>query len=643
MTAAVPPAPSAVNRLAEAMLLILVTAIPVLGVLWLLNVPVRVGHSIVTVSYLSVIIGIATAAGFLMHPFRRRAGLPEIAIALVALAAWFWGAWHYEDWLVHFGRRPPEQWVPGAIGIVLMIEALRRTCGLSITLVVLVFAIYPFVGHHFGGGFNAPYVRPERVVMYFYADPNGVPGLVLGVAATVVLGFILLGTAMNAVGASRFFTDIAMAGMGPYRGGPAKVSVVSSTLFGMISGSTVGNVMTSGVVTIPLMKRSGFKPHNAAAIEAVASNGGQLAPPVMGATAFLIAEFLQVPYATVVAAALIPALIYYMILFLQVDIIARQEGLHGLPRSELPRIAVTLLSGWFFLMPIGLLIWMLFGLGRDAGISALYAAGAMVVLGLVMKAREIGIGPFLSILSDAGRTLTTLLLICGAAGVVVGSLNLTGIGFLLTNSLAAIGASYGLLAMLLVTAVIAIFLGMGMPTAAVYIVLSIILVPALIRMGVEPMAAHLFIFYFGLLSMLTPPVAVASYTAGALAQAGLWQTGIAGMRLGAGAFLLPLLFCFNPALIGQGSALEIALAVTTVMAGSYLLALALAEGGRVIRRGPLQRAILLAGAAVTSTATLWAGTDSLAALLPVGAVAVYAFGLIPLPGARPEAAPGPKD
>ncbi|MCC6007184.1 MAG: TRAP transporter fused permease subunit [Rhodobacteraceae bacterium] len=617
-------------RAAQVVAIALTAAIPLIGVAWLLNLPVRMGHSIVTASYLSVMIGIATAAAFLLYPFRSRAGWLELVVAAVALAAWGWGAWHHEDWLVHFGRRPPEQYGPAIVALILMIEGLRRACGLSITLVVLAFAAYPFVGHHFGGEFNAPFVRPERVLMYFYADTNGVPGLVLGVASSVVLGFILLGAAMNAVGASRFFTDMAMAAMGPYRGGPAKVSVVSSTLFGMISGSTVGNVMTSGVVTIPLMKRSGVRPHNAAAIEAVASNGGQLAPPVMGATAFLIAEFLQVPYSSIVAAALIPAVIYYLILFLQVDIIARSDGLTGMARADLPRVGATIVAGWFYLLPIGLLIWMLFGLGREAGNAALHAAGLMVVLGLLMRLRSIGIGPFLSILTDAGRTMTTLLLICGAAGVVIGSLNLTGVGFLLTNSLAGIGATYGLVAMLVVTAIIAIFLGMGMPTAAVYVVLSIILVPALVRMGVEPMAAHLFIFYFGLLSMLTPPVAVASYTAAALAQSGPWATGLAGLRLGAGAFLLPILFALNPALIAQGSALEITLAVITVVAGSYLLALALAEGGRVITRAPIERALLLAAALVTATATLWAGTDSLLALLPAAGTLVFALGLIPI-------------
>ncbi|RMH48743.1 MAG: TRAP transporter fused permease subunit [Alphaproteobacteria bacterium] len=600
----------------------LLAALPLIGILWLFDLPFRIGMSVVTATYLSLMIGIATAAGYLLHPFGRRAGWVELALGAAGLAAWIWGGVHHEDWLVSFGPRGPEQWIPGVVALGLMIEAMRRACGNAVTAVVVVLGAYAFLGHHLGGDFEAPYTPPARVVMYFYADTNGVPGMILGVAATVVLGFIIMGAVMGAVGASAFFTDLALAAMGARRGGPAKVAVVASTLFGTISGSTVGNVMTTGVVTIPLMKRTGFKPHVAAAIEAVASNGGQLAPPVMGATAFLIAEFLQVPYVQVVLAAVIPAAIYYLVLFMQVDLIAQAEGLHGLPRAELPRAGAVLRAGWLFLVPIGLLIWLLFWKGFEPGKSALYTAAAMAAAGLAARGRSLGLRPFLMLLPDAGRPLTVLILICGAAGIVVGALNLTGVGFLLTNTLAGIGQAFGQLPMLLVTALIAIVLGMGMPTAAVYIVLSIILAPALVRMGIEEMAAHLFIFYFGLLSMLTPPVAVASYTAGALAGASLWQTGLAGMRLGAGAFLLPFLFAENPALVGHGTPWQVALAIVTVVAGSYLLARALSPAPS----GAAERVLLVAAAVITGTATLVLGPDSPLALIPAAATAVYALG-----------------
>lgn len=606
-------------RIAEAMRALLLPALPILGILWLMNVPFYLGVSVVTASYLSVIAGISVALAFLIIPFGKRPGWLEVFVALAALAAWCWGGWHHVDWLVDAANRGITKWGPGVVALALLLEGVRRVCGLPVTIIALICVAYTFLGHNLGGDFEAPYTAPARVILYLYADTNGVPGLVLGVAATVVLGFVLMGAVMGAVGASAFFTDIALGMMGGRRGGPAKVAVVASTLFGTISGSTVGNVMTTGVVTIPLMKRTGFKPHVAGAIEAVASNGGQLAPPVMGATAFLIAEFLQIPYIEVVTAAAVPAAIYYLVLFLQVDLIAKREGLSGLPRSELPRLGRTLARGWVFLVPIGLLIWLLFFQGYEPGKSALYAATGMLVAGLVYGPDGRNWRNLLGLFAEAGRTLVTLFLICGAAGIVIGALNLTGLGFLLTNALAGIGENFGLFVMLVLTAVIAIILGMGMPTAAVYIVLSIILAPALTRMGMEPLAAHLFIFYFGLLSMLTPPVAVASYTAAALAGASMWKTGMAGMQLGAGAFILPFLFALNPSLLGFGTFYEDAYAVATVVAGSYLLATALVAPGGLRTLG------LLVGAFVVGTATLWLGPASWLSLPLAGAVVVYAW------------------
>lgn len=612
------------TRTAEGLRALLLPAVPVLGILWLMDLPFHLGFAVVTAAFLSVMAGVATGLAFLIRPFGDRPGWIELALAIAGMAAWFWGAWNHADWLVDFANRGISKWGPGLAGIVLLLEGVRRVCGLPVTLVAVVCLIYAFVGHNLPGNLEAPYTAPARVVLYMYSDTNGVPGLVMGVASTVVLGFVVMGAVMGAVGASAFFTDAALGVMGGRRGGPAKVAVVASTLFGSISGSTVGNVMTTGVVTIPLMKRTGFRPHMAAAIEAVASNGGQLAPPVMGATAFLIAEFLQVPYSDVVMAAAIPAAIYYLVLFLQVDLIAAREGLHGLPKSELPSIWRVLARGWVYLVPIGLLIWLLFWQGYQPGKSALYAALGMIVAGVIAGGPGRDWRALLGVFHDAGQTLVTLLLICGAAGIVIGSLNLTGLGFLLTNALAGVGETFGIFAMLAVTAVIAIFLGMGMPTAAVYIVLSIILAPALTRMGMVPMAAHLFIFYFGLLSMLTPPVAVASYTAGALAGAGLWQTGIAGMQLGAGAFILPFLFALNPALLGYGTLLEDIVAITTVVAGSYLLATSLVGlGGGA--RGMMLQVSLVGLAAIVGTATLWLGPSSPVALALAGGVAVFAW------------------
>lgn len=595
---------------------VLLVSIPTLGILWLIDAQIRIGLVILDASYFSVMVGLTIAVGFLGRPYGKEAGALEILLAIVAMASWFWGAYNSGDWLIDIANRGPGKWLPGAVGLLLLLEALRRNCGAPIAYLVAGIGLYAFVGYLFPGSFEAAYISPDRLVLYFYSDTNGVPGLVLGVGTTIVLGFIVLGAAMREVGASEFFTDFAMAIMGHRRGGPAKVAVVASSLFGTISGSTVGNVMSTGVITIPLMKRSGFPAHIAAAIEAVASNGGQLAPPVMGATAFLIAQFLQVPYSEVVSAAIIPAIIYYLVLFLQVDLIAARYGLEGLSRDQLPKLGTTLSKGWPYVLPLVMLVYLLFWLGYTPGKTAILSAGLTAVVGFMVQRRLPTLAVLRSFFRQSGQTLIPLLLICAAAGVVIGSLNISGLGFMLTNVLSNVGESSGLLVMLGLTAIIAIFLGMGMPTAAVYIVLSIILAPAIIGMGVPELPAHLFIFYFGLLSMLTPPVAIASYAAGGLAGAGLWETGLAGLKLGASAFIMPFIFTLNPALVGQGSWLAIVLAFVTVAFAGYLMAIGFVGQESDRKTTIWHSSLIFTAALLVGTSTLWIGKESLLALLP---------------------------
>src|SRR5690606_39120653 len=314
---------------------------------------------------------------------------------------------------------------------------------------------------------------------------------------------------------------------------------------------------------IPMMKRSGFRPQQAAAIEAVSSNGGQFAPPVMGATAFLIAEFLQVSYATIVLAALAPALLYYVCLFLQVDAIAKRRGLTGLPKAELPRTWATLKWGWMFLLPFAVLIYLLFWRGYDPAVSALAAVATLFVLALLRQRHLLTRDSLQALFVGAGENMLPLLMIGGGAGVVIGVMNITGLGFSLSLVLSQIGENAGLFVMLLLTGAISIVLGMGMPTTAIYVVLSVVLAPAIIDMGVSPIAAHLFIFYYGLLSFLTPPVAVASYVAAGLAGSGMWSTSWEGVKLAAAAYLLPFLWCYNEAIVAEGSPLAITYAVLT--------------------------------------------------------------------------------
>lgn len=609
-------------------------AIPIVGVVWLLDVPLHAGWKVQVQEYLLFAAGFAVAGGLLNKPYGRAVGWIDFALAAGGLLAWWWAAYNYDFWLLDFANRGPDKWIPAAIGLVLMIEAMRKNCGLAITILAVVFAAYGLVGHLLPGPLEATWTPPARYAIYLYTDTNAVPGVVLRVGSTLVLAFIIMGKVMELSGASAFFTDGALAMMGNRRGGPAKVAIVSSSLFGSVNGTTVGNIMSTGVVTIPLMKRVGFAPHVAGAIEAVASNGGQLAPPVMGTTAFLIADFLQIDYAEVALAAILPAIVYYLVLFIQVDRFAQNNGLTGIPRNELPRARAVLAKGWIFLLPLVLLLYLLFGLGYNAGKSGLYTAAALFVLGAGREAalyvlrrqqRLTILHPrtIVAMVVESGRNLVPLLLVCGGAGIVVGVLNITGLGLQLVIILEHIANQAGFLVMLMATALVGIILGMGMPTSAVYVLLSVVLAPALVKLGVADLPAHLFIFYFGMLSMLTPPVAVASFVAASLAGSNMWRTGVAGLKLGASAYLLPFLFVFNPALIGQGSALAVAIVAVTAIVSGGVLAYAIEGVDRNGAAGAAVSLTLFAAAIVVGGATVWLGPENPLALAPA-ALAVLA-------------------
>jgi len=572
---------------------VLTASLPVLGILWLLDVPSRTGWVVLTEQYLAVICGLACLAGIVFRPVSPRLVPVDWALGLATFAAWCWLGWNYEAWLLDPINRGPDKWIPAILGVTGALEATRRQCGTVLAVLAAAFLAYGFLGWMAPGILEGAYLSPVRYLLYVYNDTNGIPGLVLNVGATQILGFIVFGATLNVVGGSRAMTDLALALMGHRRGGPAKVAVIASSLFGTLSGSTVANVMSTGVVTIPMMK-----PRYAAAIEAVASNGGQIAPPVMGATAFVIAEFLQVPYTEVVLAAAIPAFFYYFLLYRMIDRYAAANGLLGEPRENLPRIGPALMGAWPLIAPIAILVWFLFYLGFSPGKAALYSAGAAFAVFAVTDWRA-ALAAIPAILRDSGQTLLPILLVCAVAGIVIGTINITGLGFALTLALGQIAALGGAFPLLVATAVIAIVLGVGMPTTGVYVIVSVLLAPALVREGIGDMSAHLFILYFGLLSMLTPPVAVASYAAASIAGSDMWQTGISGMRLAIVAYLLPFVFALNPALLMDGTWLQIGISCLTVAVAGSLLAEALASrrafGGGAMRLFGIAIALVVGG------------------------------------------------
>ncbi len=596
--------------------------VPIIGVVWIFSVLDYLAITLTFQEVIGTILGIAMAAAFIKHPYGKAASVLDLVLAILAILSWLWMAVNFDDWMVGMHERTPDKWVPGIFAIVLMLEALRKACGRVITILVWVAIVYAYFGHHLPGALEADVFPPTKTILYLYADNNGIPGLVLRVVVQLVLAFIILGKLMEVSGATRFFTDLALALMGHKRGGPAKVAVVASSAFGTISGSAVGNIMSTGIVTIPMMKRTGFSAHYAAGIEAVASNGGQIAPPVMGATAFIIAEFLEVAYLEVVIAAAIPAALYYLVLFLQVDAIAKRFGLEGLPRSELPKVVAVITSGWIFVLPFAVLIYFLFWLGYNPGLSAMYAGGTLLALSIIKNMRLPNRAEWADFIFGSGENLVPLILIAGGAGVVMGVLNSTGLAFQLSIILTEIGERSGIFIMLLLTAFVSIILGMGMPTAAVYIILATVIAPALVEMGLQPMAAHLFLFYFGLLSMLTPPVAVASMVAAGLAGSDMWKTGIVGVQLAAAAYLMPFLWVFNPALVMQGSWTAIVYVTLSATTAGFLIAEAIVTFGRGGAINWLLSVALFVATLVVGSATLWIGAESPLTLVVVGGGAV---------------------
>ncbi len=594
------------------------SALIFLGICWVADLPIRLNIGVVTASYIMLMLGISIAAGFLIRPgFKQnRINISDLILGLIAIGVWFWSAIHYVDWLTDLAQRGPEKWVPGLIGILLLIEALRRFCGIAITLLTITFILYGFFGYFMSGVFEGAFVNPTRLILYFYADTGGVPGLILSIVCTIVFGFILMGELMKTGGGGQFLTDASLSLMGHYQGGPAKVSIIASSVFGSISGSTVGNVMSTGVVTIPLMKKTGLPGYFAAAVEAIASNGGQLAPPVMGATAFLIAEFLNISYTRVVGAAILPAIVYYVILFSQVDLMAKDNNLIGLDKSELPRFRDLLRQRGLHLLPIVLLIILMFGFGYQPAKSALLCGASSLAIGGLLGSTKFNKNTFTNFLNNACETLIPVILIGAAAGIIVGVLNITGLGFNLTLLLTDVGKTLGLLVMLMMTGVIAIILGMGMPTAAVYIVLSVVLAPAVTEMGVPVLAAHLFIFYFGLVSMITPPVAVASFVAAGIAKASIWKTSFTAMKLGIAAYLLPFLFVYNDSLLLEGNWYEITMVFTTAIISGLMLSHAFRVGNFSSLARILRTILILLFAFLVGSSTLWLG-KSTPMLIPI--------------------------
>lgn len=456
------------------------------------------------------------------------------------------------------GRLIPHlsEMILAAVMFFSVIEATRRTTGWTVSGLIVFFFFYAVYSNYFPSFLHSTGFSYPMILGWMYLGSEGLWGMILGVVSTIVAGFIILGGFLKALGASQFFIDLALSLLGFMRGGPAKAAVLGSALFGTLSGSIAANVATTGQITIPLMKSTGYEKNYAGAVEATASTGGMFMPPVMGATAFLIAEFLNISYWSVCIAAFLPAVAYYAMLLLQVDLEAAKTGLRGLPREDLPSLRKTLSEGWQYLIPLALLIFLLGVLRYSEQTSIMYTIGGLIFVSFFKKKSRLTFEKLITALEDSARGMMPIIPLCTAIGILVGSIEITGVGINLTSELLTISGG-NLMILLLMTAIAAFILGMGMTAVSVYLLTVILLAPAVIKAGVEPIAAHMFLFYFGCLSFITPPVAVAAYIAAGISGGDPWKTGFRAVRLGFAAFLVPWAFVFDPGILMIGPPLKI--------------------------------------------------------------------------------------
>jgi TRAP transporter 4TM/12TM fusion protein len=493
--------------------------------------------------------------------------------------------------LVH----PLNTWdmILGILLTALLIEASRRAIGPALPITAGCFLAYAYIGPYLPGILRHSGFSTEMIIDQLYLTTEGIFGMPLGVSATYVILFIIFGTFLEKSGTGQLFMDFASAITGWTRGGPGKISCISSALFGTISGSAVANVMVDGWLTIPLMKRTGFKPPFACAVEATASTGGQIMPPVMGAAAFVMAEFTGIPYITICLYAMIPALLYYLALFTSIHFEAGMMGLKGIPKEEVPRLKDVMIRRGHMFIPLGVIVYMMIS-GYTPMYACIYSTIAVVVLSFIRPDTRIGFRTFLKALEESAKNTLGVAAACACAGIVIGVINLTGVGLKFTSFVLFI-AGDSLIPALILTMLAGIVLGMGMPTTPAYIVQAALLIPALIKLGVNMVAAHMFVFYFSTISAITPPVAMAVYAAAGIGGAKLWPTGLWAMRIGATGFIVPFMFVYGTSLLFIGTWFDI---ITSFISASFgVIALAAGMIGFFVKKLQMwERGVLLAAA-----------------------------------------------
>lgn len=576
-------------------------AIAIIGLMIIIDIPSYFRLSMYTEQYLGIYLAMILFGTFVSNPYKKGADFTavDLILAVLSLAAGLYITAAYPSIAVNMGVATTARTIFGIIAILLVLEGLRRSMGISLMLVCIVFLLITKFGEFLPGILHSrPFTLP-KMVSYIYVDPNSLMYM-LSFGATVGVAFIFFGQVLLHYGGGKSFIDFALLFCGKAQGGSAKTAVVASSLVGTITGAPMSNVLLTGSVTIPMMKEAGYPPHMAGAVEAVASSGGQIMPPVMGIAAFIIAETLGVSYSKVAMAALFPAILFYLATFVQVHMEAGKMKLKMIPREQLPKPKDAWSNGWFIIPPIVVLLICMFNLGLPAAISAIIASVvALPCLAVKKENRTHFLKQFIGALRECGDLMIGIGIVMAMAGIVVGCINASGLAFNLSLALTSLGQSNVLL-LLICAALASLVLGMGMPSVAAYSLVAILVAPSLIEFGIPAMAAHLFVFYFSVISNITPPVAVSCFAAAPLAGANPTKVGTTAFRLAIAAYIVPFVFCFEPALIMVGAPGMIAL--NFLLCAYAIFSVCIALSGYWQKKVSMPRRILLCA---VSAIILW--------------------------------------
>jgi len=551
----------------------------------------------------TVHLGLGAILVLMVYPMRKSAHKSQLAMILdyilIGLVI-FAGSYliiEMEELVYRIGVAPTAlDLLVSVILIVTVLEITRRTTGLILPILAILFILYAHYGKYIPGDLGHRGYDWDRIFSYLNSM-DAIFSVPIGASATFVFLFILFGSFLGMTGGSKFFINFAIGATGGKRGGPAKAAVVSSALFGSVSGNSVANVVSTGVFTIPLMKKIGYPSRYAGAVESVASTGGQIMPPILGSAAFIMAQLLGTSYINIVYASIVPALLYFFTVIIMIDLQAAKLGLKGLPKNELPNLKKVLMKEGHLFIPLLVLIFTMTILHTSPIKAAIWAIASTIIVSYFKKHTRMTFSKLIKCLVDGAQSALGMIAACATAGLVIGVLNLTGAGLKFASLILSVAGDNLALA-LIMTMCATIILGMGLPTTAAYLITAAVVAPALIQMGISPLAAHMFVFYFACLSAFTPPVALAAYAAAGIADAKPMQVAMTSMKIGIVAFIIPFVFVYGPAILLQGTVTQIIISTLTALIGAFVLACGV-EGWFIGRNANILVRLLLIAASLT--------------------------------------------